>query len=64
MNGEDETGCRVMIPRGEVDGSPTVDFTTCGVGRDKFAAIMQSCLMGGHMRVGLSQRPRTHFSPA
>jgi uncharacterized protein (DUF849 family) len=53
-----------MIPRGEVDGSPTVDFTTCGVGRDKFAAIMQSCLMGGHMRVGLSQRPRTHFSPA
>ncbi len=28
-------------------------FTTCGIGQDEFPAIMQSCLMGGHMRVGL-----------
>ena len=32
---------------------PKSNFTTCGVGRDEFAAIMQSCLMDGHMRVGL-----------
>ncbi|RLC01569.1 MAG: 3-keto-5-aminohexanoate cleavage protein [Deltaproteobacteria bacterium] len=32
---------------------PDSNFTTCGVGRDEFPCIMQSCLMGGHMRVGL-----------
>jgi len=31
----------------------TSRFTTCGIGQDEFPAIMQSCLMGGHMRVGL-----------
>ena len=30
-----------------------LNFTTCGVGKDEFPCIMQSCLMGGHMRVGL-----------
>ena len=34
------------------------NFTTCGVGRDEFSAIMQSCLMGGHMRVGLEDNVR------
>lgn len=29
------------------------NFTACGVGLDEFPAIMQSCIMGGHMRVGL-----------
>ena len=29
------------------------NFTTCGVGTDEFPCIMQSCLLGGHMRVGL-----------
>jgi len=37
---------------------PNSNFTTCGVGRDEFAAIMQSCLMGGHMRVGLEDNVR------
>ena len=32
---------------------PGSNFTTCGVGLDEFPSIMQSCLMGGHMRVGL-----------
>ncbi len=32
---------------------PGSNFTTCGVGLEEFPAIMQSCLMGGHMRVGL-----------
>ena len=32
---------------------PNANFTTCGVGTDEFPCIMQSCLLGGHMRVGL-----------
>jgi len=35
------------------------NFTSCGVGNDEFPAIMQSCLMGGHMRVGLEDNVRT-----
>ena len=34
------------------------NFTTCGIGRDEFPSIMQSCLMGGHMRVGLEDNVR------
>lgn len=34
------------------------NFTTCGVGRDEFPAIMQSALMDGHMRVGLEDNTR------
>lgn len=37
---------------------PNSNFTTCGVGNDEFPAIMQSCLMGGHMRVGLEDNVR------
>jgi len=37
---------------------PGSNFTTCGVGNDEFPAIMQSCLMGGHMRVGLEDNVR------
>jgi len=37
---------------------PKSNFTTCGVGIDEFPAIMQSCLMGGHMRVGLEDNIR------
>ncbi len=37
---------------------PGSNFTTCGVGRDEFPCIMQSCLMGGHMRVGLEDNVR------
>jgi 3-keto-5-aminohexanoate cleavage enzyme len=37
---------------------PGANFTTCGVGNDEFPAIMQSCLMGGHMRVGLEDNTR------
>jgi 3-keto-5-aminohexanoate cleavage enzyme len=37
------------------DGS---NFTTCGVGLDQFPAITMSCLMGGHMRVGLEDNIR------
>ncbi len=32
---------------------PKANFTTCGVGTDEFPCIMQSCILGGHMRVGL-----------
>ena len=39
------------LPRG-------ANFTTCGVGRDQFPCNMQSCLMGGHMRVGLEDNVR------
>jgi 3-keto-5-aminohexanoate cleavage enzyme len=35
------------------------NFTTCGVGRQEFPAVAQSCLMGGHMRVGLEDNLRT-----
>ncbi len=34
------------------------NFTTCGVGREEFPAIMQSCIMRGHMRVGLEDNVR------
>jgi 3-keto-5-aminohexanoate cleavage enzyme len=37
---------------------PDSNFTTCGVGNDEFPAIMQSCIMGGHMRVGLEDNVR------
>jgi len=34
------------------------NFTTCGVGLEQFPAITMSCLMGGHMRVGLEDNIR------
>ncbi|TAL32353.1 MAG: hypothetical protein EPN93_16180 [Spirochaetes bacterium] len=34
------------------------NFTTCGVGLDQFPAIMQSGILGGHMRVGLEDNIR------
>lgn len=34
------------------------NFTTCGVGREEFPAVMQSCMLGGHMRVGLEDNVR------
>ncbi len=34
------------------------NFTTCGVGTEEFKAIMQSGIMGGHMRVGLEDNVR------
>jgi 3-keto-5-aminohexanoate cleavage enzyme len=37
---------------------PGSNFTSCGVGNEEFQAIMQSCLMGGHMRVGLEDNIR------
>lgn len=37
---------------------PNSNFTTCGVGVEEFPAIMQSCIMGGHMRVGLEDNIR------
>ena len=37
---------------------PKANFTTCGVGTDQYPAIMQSCLLGGHMRVGLEDNIR------
>lgn len=37
------------------DGS---NFTSCGVGLDQFPAVTMSCLMGGHMRVGLEDNIR------
>ncbi|MGA9049383.1 MAG: 3-keto-5-aminohexanoate cleavage protein [Dehalococcoidia bacterium] len=37
---------------------PDSNFTTCGVGTEQYPAIMQSCLMGGHMRVGLEDNTR------
>ena len=38
---------------------PNSNFTTCGVGIEEFPAIMQSCIMGGHMRVGLEDNIKT-----
>jgi 3-keto-5-aminohexanoate cleavage enzyme len=35
------------------------NFTTCGVGIEQYPAITMSCLMGGHMRVGLEDNVRT-----
>jgi 3-keto-5-aminohexanoate cleavage enzyme len=37
---------------------PDSNFTTCAVGTEQFPAIMQSCLLGGHMRVGLEDNTR------
>lgn len=37
---------------------PKANFTTCGVGTDQFPCIMQSCILGGHMRVGLEDNIR------
>ena len=37
---------------------PDSNFTTCAVGTEQYPAIMQSCLMGGHMRVGLEDNTR------
>lgn len=34
------------------------NFTTCGVGTDEFSAAMQSCMIGGHIRVGLEDNVR------
>ena len=34
------------------------NFTSCGIGKDEFPSITQSCLMGGHMRVGLEDNVR------
>jgi len=34
------------------------NFTTCGVGVEQFPAITLSCMMGGHMRVGLEDNIR------
>jgi len=34
------------------------NFTTCGVGLDQFPSVTMSCLMGGHMRVGLEDNIR------
>jgi 3-keto-5-aminohexanoate cleavage enzyme len=39
------------IPEGSV-------FTTCGIGIEQFPANTMSCLMGGHMRVGLEDNIR------
>jgi 3-keto-5-aminohexanoate cleavage enzyme len=37
---------------------PNSNFNSCGVGKDQFPAVTQSCLMGGHMRVGLEDNIR------
>lgn len=37
---------------------PKAIFTTCGVGTDQYPAIMQSCILGGNMRVGLEDNIR------
>ncbi|MBU2549072.1 MAG: 3-keto-5-aminohexanoate cleavage protein [Proteobacteria bacterium] len=37
---------------------PGANYTTCGVGTDQFPCNMQSCLMDGHMRVGLEDNVR------
>lgn len=34
------------------------NFTTCAVGTEQYPAIMQSCLMGGHIRIGLEDNTR------
>lgn len=36
---------------------PNSNFTTCGVADQSFQAAMQSCIMGGHIRVGLEDSP-------
>lgn len=37
---------------------PQSNFTACGVAKSEYPAIMQSCIMGGHMRVGLEDNTR------
>jgi len=37
---------------------PGSNFTTCGVGPEQFPANMLSCILGGHMRVGLEDNTR------
>ena len=37
---------------------PYANFTTCGVGTDQFPCITMSCMLGGHMRVGLEDNIR------
>lgn len=37
---------------------PHANFTTCGVGTDEFPCITLSCMLGGHMRVGLEDNIR------
>ncbi|PKL38457.1 MAG: 3-keto-5-aminohexanoate cleavage protein [Spirochaetae bacterium HGW-Spirochaetae-1] len=34
------------------------NFTACGIGHDQFFAGMQSCILGGHIRVGLEDNVR------
>jgi 3-keto-5-aminohexanoate cleavage enzyme len=40
-----------MLPEGS-------NFTSCGVANEQFPAVTLSCLMGGHMRVGLEDNLR------
>lgn len=40
-----------MLPEGST-------FTSCGVASDQFPAVTLSCMMGGHMRVGLEDNLR------
>lgn len=37
---------------------PDSNFTTCAVGPEQFPANMLSCILGGHMRVGLEDNTR------
>ncbi|MBP8980302.1 MAG: 3-keto-5-aminohexanoate cleavage protein [Syntrophobacterales bacterium] len=37
---------------------PDANFTTCAVGPEQFPANVMSCLLGGHMRVGLEDNTR------
>lgn len=34
------------------------NFSSCGIGNEQFSAISQSCILGGHMRVGLEDNIR------
>jgi len=34
------------------------NFTACGIGLEQFPAVTQSCILGGHMRVGLEDNTR------
>lgn len=34
------------------------NFTSCGIGLEQFPAVTQSCILGGHMRVGLEDNTR------
>jgi len=37
---------------------PKANFTTCAVGPEQFPANVMSCLLGGHMRVGMEDNTR------